>query len=294
MATLRQIRRRIRTIQSTAKITRAMELVAASKMRRAQSQALSARPYAEKMRSVLADLAETVPFLDPETLHPLLRRHEQVRALEVILITPDRGLSGGLPAMLNRRAAQFIMERQADGHLPVRLVAVGRKGRDFLRRTGQEVVAEFIGIGDKPGYEELRPIAQVVMQDFTEGLADEVHLIYAHFVSTVSQQAEVFKLLPVEPPAEAAARGVDYIYEPTREAVLAELLPRYVERQVYEAVLEAIASEQSARMVAMRNATDNANEMMQELTLVYNKARQESITSELLDITGGVEALTAG
>ncbi len=288
--TIRQIRRRIRSIQSTAKITRAMELVAASKMRRAQLQALSARPYAEKMRWVLADLAETVPFMDPETLHPLLRRAEEVRNLEVILVTPDRGLCGGLPAMLNRRAAQFILE--AEGR-HVRLVAAGRKGRDFLRRTGQEIVAEFIAIRDYPGYEDVRPIAQVVMEDFTQGLADEVYIIYGQFVNTVLQRPEMFKLLPVEPPAEAATWGVDYIYEPTREAVLAELLPRYVERQVYEAILEAIASEQSARMVAMRNATDNANEMIRDLTLVYNKARQESITSELLDITGGVEALRA-
>ncbi len=287
VATLRQIRRRIRSIQSTAKITRAMELVAASKMRRAQMNALAGRPYAEKMRWVLADLAETVPLMDPEARHPLLRRHEETRAIEMLLITPDRGLCGGLPTLLNRRAAQFILERGA----PVRIVAVGRKGRDFMRRTGQEVVAEFIGIGDNPGYEDVRPIARVAMEDFIEARADEVYLVYAHFVNTVVQRPEVFKLLPVEPPAEAATWRVDYIYEPDRASVLAELLPRYVERQVYGAILEAIASEQSARMVAMRNATENANELMRDLTLAYNKARQESITGELLDITGGVEAL---
>lgn len=285
--TLRQIRRRIRSIQSTAKITRAMELVAASKMRRAQLNALAGRPYAEKMRWVLADLAETVPLMDPETLHPLLRRREEKRAIEMVLITPDRGLCGGLPTLLNRRAAQFILEQPA----PVRVVAVGRKGRDFMRRTGQQIAAEFIGLGDNPGYEDVRPIARVAMQDFIEGHVDEVYLVYAHFINTVVQRPEVFKLLPVEPPAEAATWAVDYIYEPDRETVLAELLPRYVERQVYGALLEAIASEQSARMVAMRNATENANELMRDLTLVYNKARQESITSELLDITGGVEAL---
>jgi F-type H+-transporting ATPase subunit gamma len=285
--TLREIRRRIRSIQNTSKITRAMELVAASKMRRAQLNALAGRPYAEKMRWVLADLAETVALVDPEALHPLLRRREEVRNVEIILMTPDRGLCGGLPATLNRRAAQFVLEQEA----PVRVVAVGRKGRDFMRRTGQNIVAEFINIGDKPGYEDIRPIAHVAMQDFVDGAADEVYLVYAHFVNTVVQRPEVFKLLPVEPPAEAATWGVDYIYEPTREAVLGELLPRYVERQIYGAILEATASEQSARMVAMRNATDNANELMRDLTLVYNKARQESITSELLDITGGVEAL---
>ncbi len=285
--TLREIRRRIRSIQNTAKITRAMELVAASKMRRAQMNALAGRPYAEKMRWVLADLAETVSLIDPEARHPLLRRRDEVRAVEMILVTPDRGLCGGLPAVLNRRAAQFIL----DGQTTARVVAVGRKGRDFMRRTGQDIVAEFLNIGDNPGYEEVRPIARVAMQDFIEGAADEVYLVYGHFVNTVVQRPEVFKLLPVEPPSEAATVAVDYIYEPDRAAVLAELLPRYVERQVYGAVLEAIASEQSARMVAMRNATDNANELMRDLTLVYNKARQEAITSELLDITGGVEAL---
>lgn len=287
-ATLRQIRRRIRSIQSTAKITRAMELVAASKMRRAQQNALAGRPYAEKMRWVLADLAETIGLQDPETLHPLLRRREQAEAVEIILVTPTRGLCGGLPATLNRRAAQFILEQQGR---PVRVIAVGRKGRDFMRRTGQRIIAEFLSIGDYPGYEDVRPIAQVAMEDFIAGQAAEVYLIYAHFESTMVQRPEVFKLLPVEPPEESETTAIDYIYEPNREHVLAELLPRYVERQVYEAILNAVASEQSARMVAMRNATDNANELMKDLTLVYNKARQESITSELLDIVGGVEAL---
>lgn len=287
VGTLRQIRRRIRTIQSTAKITRAMELVAASRMRRAQLNALAARPYAERIRWVLADLAETLPLLDPETLPPLLRVHEERRNVELILITPDRGLAGGLPAMLNRAAAQFVLEHEG----AARIVAVGRKGRDFMRRTGQKIVAEFSGLGDNPGYEEVRPVAQVAMQDFIQGDADEVYLLFARFVNTVTQRPEVLKLLPVEPPEEAETARVDYIYEPGRESVLTELLPRYVERQVYGAILEAVASEQSARMVAMRNATDNANELMRDLTLVYNKARQESITSELLDITGGVEAL---
>jgi len=285
---LREIRRRIRAIQSTAKITRAMELVAASKMRRAQQNALAGRPYADKMRFVLANLAETISLLDPEALHPMLRVHEEKKAIEVILVTPNRGLAGGLPAILNRRAAQFILDQQGPA---VRIVAVGKKGRDFMRRTGQNIVAEFLEIGDYPGYEDIRPIAQVVADDFTGGAADEVYVIYAHFVNTVLQRAEVLKLLPVEPPPQAGRAAVDYIYEPGREAVLAELLPRYIERQVYEAILEAIASEQSARMVAMRNATDNANELIRDLTLVYNKARQESITAELLDITGGVEAL---
>jgi len=212
-----------------------------------------------------------------------------VQAIDIILITPDRGLCGGLPASLNRHTASFIVERQ----LPARLICIGRKGRDFFHRAGMEVVAEFVGLGDYPSYENVRPIARVAMEHYIDGLADEVYLIYALFVSTMIQRPEVFKLLPVEPPAEAATWGVEYIYEPSGEAVLAELLPRYVEHQVYEAVLEAIASEQSARMVAMRNATDNANDMIRELTLTYNKARQETITKELLELTGGAEALRA-
>jgi F-type H+-transporting ATPase subunit gamma len=285
---LRLIRRRIRSIQSTAKITRAMELVAASKMRRAQLNALAARPYAERLRWVLADLAETLPQIEPEDRHPLIQEREEVKAVELILVTPNRGLSGGLPANLNRRAAQFVL----DAGKPARIVAVGRKGRDFMRRTGQPIVAEFLELGDYPVYTDVRPIAQVAIDDFIRGEADEVHILFAEFVNMVTQRPTVVKLLPIEPPEEAETQGVDYIYEPGRAEVLAELLPRFIEREIYDAILEAAASEQSARMVAMRNATDNANELLRDLTLVYNKARQDSITSELLDIVGGVEALT--
>lgn len=293
MGTLRQIKRRIRSIQSTAKITRAMELVAASKMRRAQNEAMQGRPYAEKMRWVLADLAETLPLMEPEEIHPLLRPRDEARGVEIIHITPDRGLAGGLPGNLNRRLASFILEkREEDADLPVRVISVGRKGRDFARRTGQNIVAEFLNLGDYPGYTDIKPIADVAIEDFIKGEAAEVVLVYAEFVNTVTQRPEVFKLLPVEPPEDSSTAAVDYIYEPDRETVLSELLPRYVERQVYGAVLEAMASEQSARMVAMRNATDNANDLMKDLTLAYNKARQESITAELLDIVGGVEALS--
>jgi F-type H+-transporting ATPase subunit gamma len=273
-------------VESTAKITKAMELVAVSKMRRAQARALAGRPYAEKMRAVLADLAQTLPLQEPETIHPLMRRRE-VQAIDIILITPDRGLCGGLPASLNRHTASFVVERQ----LPARLVCIGRKGRDFFHRAGMEVVADFVGLGDYPSYEDVRPAARVAMEEYVNGLADEVYLSYALFVSTMVQRPEIFKLLPVEPPEEETAWVVDYIYEPSREAIMAEILPRYVERQVYEALLEAVASEQSARMVAMRNATENANEMIRDLTLTYNKARQDSITKELLELTGGAEVL---
>lgn len=286
---LRQTRRRIRSVQSTAKITRAMELVAASKMRRSQLNALAARPYAERMRWVLADLAETLSQIDPADRHPLIRARDEVRAVDLILVTPNRGLSGALPGNLMRSAAQFVTEREGT---PVRVTAVGRKGRDFMRRTGQEIVAEFVELGDYPAYEDIRPIAQVAIEDFVTGAADEAWIIYAEFVNTVTQRPQVRRLLPIEPPTDAATEAIDYIYEPGRAEVLAELLPRYLEREVYDAILEAGASEQSARMVAMRNASDNANELVEDLTLEYNRARQESITNELLDIVGGVEALT--
>jgi F-type H+-transporting ATPase subunit gamma len=266
-----------------------MELVAASKMRRSQLNALAARPYAERMRWVLADLVETLSQIDPADRHPLIRARDEIRAVDLILVTPNRGLSGALPGNLARSAAQFVMEREGT---PVRVTAVGRKGRDFMRRTGQEIVAEFLEIGDYPLYEEIRPIAQVAIEDFIGGAADEAWIIYAEFVNTVTQRPQVRRLLPIEPPTDAATEAIDYIYEPGRAEVLAELLPRYLEREVYDAILEAGASEQSARMVAMRNASDNANELVEDLTLEYNRARQESITNELLDIVGGVEALT--
>ncbi len=286
MATIRQIRRRIRSVQSTAKITKAMELVAASKMRRAQQRALAGRPYAERMNWVLADLAETLPLLDPDAVHPLLRRRE-VRSAGVVFVTPSRGLCGGLPANMNRRAGALTLELG----VPAKFVAVGRKGRDFLHRTNVPVRAEFTELGDYPEYQEVLPVARVVIDDYLAGEVDQVFLVYPYFVNTMTQQPEARQLLPVEPPQEAATHGVDYLYEPDRETVLAEILPRYVEMQIYEAILEGIASEQSARMVAMRNATEAADEMIEELTLTYNKARQEQITKELLDIVGGVEGL---
>ena len=288
---LRIIRRRIRSIQSAAKITRAMELVAASKMRRAQLNALAARPYAERLRWVLDDLAETLGLIDPEDRNPLFEERAEILNVELIFVTPNRGLSGSLVSNLSRRAAQFVLDQGK----PVRVIAIGRKGRDFMRRAGQQVVAEFLDLGDYPAYVDVRPVAQIAIDDFLSGEADEVYLIFAEFVNTVTQRPTLFKLLPIKAPAQTdktATAGVDYIYEPSREVVLAELLPRYIERQVYGAILEAAASEQSARMVAMRNATNNANELMRDLTLVYNKARQEAITSELLDIVGGVEAMT--
>jgi F-type H+-transporting ATPase subunit gamma len=205
----------------------------------------------------------------------------------VVHITPDRGLCGGLNANLNRRLAGFITGQKT----PVGIIAVGRKGRDFSARAGLNVSAEFTGLGDRPGFLDTLPISHIVIDDYSQGAVDMVYISYAQFVSTMVQKPAMKQLLPVQPAAIPAAQNVDYIYEPGAEAVLGGLLPRFVEMEVYHAILESIASEQSARMVAMRTATDSANELIGDLTLLYNKARQEAITRELLDITGGVAAL---
>jgi F-type H+-transporting ATPase subunit gamma len=275
-------------VQGTAKITKAMELVAASKMRRAQLMALQGRPYAERITWVLADLAETVQEGDSEALHPLLERRD-IASTGILLVSPARGLCGGLPGSLNRRCASLILELGTQ----VELITVGKKGRDFFRRTATPIRAEFSELSDYPEYTEIIPIARVIIDDYLSGAVDQVFIVYPYFINTMSQEPRVKQLLPVEPPQEKATLAVDYIYEPGRAAVLQELLPRFIETQIYAAVLDGVASEQSARMVAMRNATDAANDMIQELTLTYNKARQEQITKELLDIVGGVEGLKA-
>jgi len=281
MIPIRIIRRRIRSIRSTAKITKAMEMIAASKMRQAQLSVLAGRPYAEKMREVLTNLAA-----QPRTggdSHPLLQ-HREVKHITVIHVTTDRGLCGGLNANINRRTASFILEQS----LPVNLITVGRKGRDFMSRYDRAIRAEFTQLGDKPSLVDTTPISRVVIDDYTNKLTDEIYLAYTQFITTIIQRPALWKLLPIEPAKIHHAENIDYIYEPSPSVVLGELLPRYVEMQVYHAILESIASEQSARMVAMRNATDNANEMIDGLTLTYNKARQELITKELLDIAGGI------
>lgn len=284
MAEIRLIRRRIKSVQSIAKITRAMEMIATSKMRKAQERGLAGRPYSEKIRQVIADLA-ALPQAGGE-LHPLLQRRP-INKIAILQITPDRGLCGGLNANINRYTAGFILEQK----VPATLISVGRKGHDFARRTGRDVRALFTGLGDSPSFLDTAAISRIIIDDYTSGLVDAVYLSYTRFFSTLVQRPVVEPLLPVKPAEVPRAQNVEYIYEPDSEGVLAGLLPRFVETEVYHAVLEAIASEQSARMVAMRNATDNARGLVDELTLMYNKARQENITKELLDIVGGVAAL---
>jgi len=284
LANTRLIRRRIRGVQATSKITRAMEMIATLKMRRAQERGLAGRPYSDKITQVLADLA-ALPG-EAKALHPLLQSRP-VAKVAVVHITPDRGLCGGLNANINRKTVSLILEQS----VPVTLINVGRKGLEFMRRYGRDIRAEFSRLGDRPSLLDTLPISRIIIDDYTNGVIDLVYLVYAQFISTMVQRPVMRQILPVEPAEIPTAENVDYIYEPGPAAVLGELLPRFVEMQVYHAILESIASEQSARMVAMRNATDSANELIEELTLMYNKARQESITTELLDITGGAAAL---
>lgn len=287
MPSPREIRRRIRSVKNMSQITRAMEMVAASKMRRAQDRVTSGRPYSERLREVIGDLASLQ--LEPEQLQqfPLLEQRE-VKRTAVILITPDRGLSGSLTTNILRRTTQYIRQ-EAQGGNPM-VIAVGKKGRDFAARTGQDLIAEFIQMGDRPSLNDVRPIAQAAIQEFLEGRVDAVHILYPQFVNTLTQRPEVLQLLPITQPEGSAERAEDYIFEPNAIEVLNQLLPRYVEVNLYQAVLENIASFYSAQMVAMRNATDNAKELSDDLSLAYNKARQAQITNEVAEIAAGANA----
>ena len=284
MAKLLLIKQRIRGVKNIAKITKAMEMIAASRMRKAQERGLAGRTYSEKITQVIASLA-ALPQVG-EVLHPLLQRRPQ-KKIAIVHITPDRGLCGGLVGNINRKTTSFILEQE----VPVILLAIGRKGFDFMRRYGRDIRAEFTELGDKPTLADTLPISRMIIDDFSSGFVDRVYLAYSRFVSTMTQTPVLEQILPVEPAEVPAIQNVDYIYEPAAVGVLGGLLPRFVEMRLYHAILESIASEQSARMVAMRNATENANELIGDLTLFYNKARQEAITADLLDITGGAAAL---
>ena len=259
-------------------------MIAASKMRRAQEMALRGRPYSDLIRSLLADVAAQPQ--DEDNLHPLMRRRE-IRSIEIVHITPDRGLTGGMNSNVNRSTAQFIVGQDAEASV----IAVGRKGRDFMVRYGSNVRAVFTDLGDRPSITDVTPIARLVTEEYSQERVDAVYVAYASFGSTTTQRPVVLPLIPVVPADLRPQDAVGYIYEPGSLEVLSGLLPRFVEMELYHALLESIASEQSARMVAMRNATDNANEMVVDLTLAMNKARQEAITTELLDIVGGAAAI---
>jgi F-type H+-transporting ATPase subunit gamma len=280
-----QLKRRIKSVDNTAKITKAMSMIAASKMSRAQQMALQSRPYSERMVSLLSDLAAQPQFEDDP--HPLLTVRN-ISKIGVIVITPDRGLTGGLNTGVNRFAAQHILN---SGH-QAEVVTVGKKARDFFARTSN-LKAVFTEIGDRPSPDVVIPIAKVMVDEYIAGNIDAVYVVYSKYINTTVQKPELITILPVQPAVLDQKDRVGYIYEPDSREVLNELVPRYIEMEIYHSILESVASEQSARMVAMRNATDNAIEMKSDLTLEMNKVRQESITSELLDIVGGVAAVEA-
>jgi len=287
MATLRDIRRRIRSVESTQKITRAMKLVAAAKLRRAQERILEARPYALKMAELLANLVARAGAED----HPLLARRTTGRK-RLVIITADKGLCGAINVNSIRAATRYMNEHYTDNQ---RYVTLGRKGRDFLLRYQRDVIAEVSGISDRPTVAEVLPVITVALEEYTRGNTDAVLLCYAKWVSTMKQEATVSVLIPAEIPQreKGSAPQADYIYEPDPESVLDGLLPRYVETQVFQAVLENKASEYSAKMIAMQNATNAAGDLIDALTLFANKVRQAGITTELMEIVSGAEAMRA-
>lgn len=289
MPSPREVKRRMNSVKNMSQITRAMEMVAASKMRRAQERVAAGRPYADRLRDVLSDLASLQLDADELKQFPLLEQRE-VKTSTLIVMTPDRGLSGPLNSNLFRRTAQYLRSESVDAH--PHTIAVGKKGRDFLNKTGQNVVAEFIQLGDRPSLDDIRPIVDVAMQEFLSGESDAVYMLYPKFINTLSQVPTVIQLLPLERPegTDSSNDDVDYIFEPDAKTVLQEILPRYLETIVYQAVLETVASFYSSQMVAMRNATDNAKELVDDLNLSYNKARQAQITNEVAEISAGANA----
>jgi len=291
LPSLRDLRARIRSIQNTRKITKAYQVVSATKLRRAQQAVQATRPYADKMLEVLA----TVSRRTTEYRHPFLERREGKRAV-VILVTTDKGLCGAINVNAIRAANRHL---HANG-LDARWVTLGRKGRDFLLRFRRDVIADASGLGDKPQFADVLPAITVALEEYQKGEADTVLLVYEKWISTLRQEPTVRVMLPVEVPQTEKGEGqtepsttADYEYEPGPEEVLDALLPRYVETQVFQAVLENKASEHSARMIAMQNATDAAGDLIESLNLYANKVRQASITTELMEIVSGAEALNA-
>jgi F-type H+-transporting ATPase subunit gamma len=278
----RDIRRRINASRNIRQITRAMQFVAASKLRRAQESTLAARPYSELLDEILADLAAVLGSDE----HPLLSRREEGKRL-IVLITSDRGLAGPLNTNTIRFASKEIVEHPGE----LELVSVGRKGRDAMRRARMPIIAHFAGFGDRPAFDDILPLARLISDEYEAGTYNQVDIVFTRFVSTLVQRADMVQLLPIK--ANADTRGVpgsQFIFEPAPEIVLDELLPRYVGTRLYQAALESTASFFSSQMVAMKNATENADELIDDLTLSYNKARQAHITSELIEIASGAQA----
>ncbi|MFM1887407.1 MAG: hypothetical protein RL026_2564 [Pseudomonadota bacterium] len=287
MAGTKEIRSKIASVKSTQKITKAMQMVATSKMRRAQDRMKLARPYAEKIRTVIGNLSHA----NPDYRHPFMAERE-VRNVGLVLISTDRGLAGGLNANLFKQALLLLKDYQAKG-ITVSLCLIGSKGTAFFRRIGGlPILASVSGMGDKPHVADLIGTVKVMLDAYREGKIDRLYLVHSQFVNTMTQRPNVEQLLPVVPtPATELQEHWDYIYEPDAESILDGLLMRYVESQVYRGAVENVASEMAARMVAMKAATDNAGKLIGDLQLVYNKARQAAITTELAEIVGGAAAV---
>ncbi|MBN1964706.1 MAG: ATP synthase F1 subunit gamma [Anaerolineae bacterium] len=304
MPNTRDIKNRIKSVENIGQVTRALEAVSASRARKAQQQALNSRPYAQKAWEVLVNVASQSN--GGTTLHPLLEVRPRVDNFCVLLITGDRGLAGTYNAGIIRKATQFADKHcQEEVNCSARWVTVGRKGRDALLRLGASVVAEFSSPPANLHIDAVRPIARTVIDEFLTGVVDQVFIAYTDYVNMLVQDPVVLNLLPLRPFAaqnQAVAefvkreptvttQGREYLYEPSAQAILDEVLPRFTELQIYQAILESEASEHSARMIAMRNASENAEALAGDLRLTFNKVRQMAITSEILDIVGGVEAL---
>jgi F-type H+-transporting ATPase subunit gamma len=293
MASLRDIRKRIRSVKNTRQITKAMKMVSAAKLRKAQDAILAARPYATMLDQIIADLS--VRSGDENLTHPLLVARP-VRKVELVLLTSDRGLAGGFNSNVIRRANRFLYENTAMER--IQLATVGRKGNDFFRNRGQSIRKDFGGLYQRLNYRAAADVAEELVASYLNGEVDAVHIVYNEFVTAITQKVTVAQLLPLQTlgtpgqaPSEGAPALVDFKYEPDRQAVLDRLVPQAVNIKLYRALLESVASEHGARMSAMENATSNASDMIGSLTLTYNRTRQAVITKELMEIVSGAEAL---
>lgn len=284
MASGKEIKRRIKSVKNTQQISKAMQMVSAAKMRKAQHRTESARPYNAKIRELIAHLTHR----NPEYRHTMMTPRANVKNIAVIVITTDRGLCGGLNSSMLKVVTKFATEAQAN----VSFLTIGRKGRDFLARFNREIKADITAIGDAPALTSILPISTTAIDGFISGEFDEVYVAYSYFRSVIAQIPTMEKILPIElKEGEEKEHNWDYLYEPEAKEVLDSLLPRYFESIVYQGVLENISCEHSARMVAMKNATDNAKGLVKELTVSYNKARQAAITKELIEIVSGSAAV---
>ncbi len=292
MAAGKEIRGKIKSVENTKKITKAMEMVAASKMRKAQERMRSARPYAEKVRNITVRLSDA----NPEFTHPFLVEHDEATSAGFIVVTTDKGLCGGMNTNVLRAMTTKFRELDAQG-VKVEAVAIGNKGFGFLNRVGAKVVAHSVHLGDTPHLDKLIGPVKVLLDAYQQGRLKAIYLCYTKFINTMKQEPMVEQLLPLngknmsQTAEEKKAYGWDYLYEPDAQTVIEELMVRYVEALVYQAVSENMASEQSARMVAMKAATDNAGNVINELKLIYNKTRQAAITKELSEIVAGAAAI---